>query len=53
MKPDEHVYCTDCVNFILDDDNTPYCEYENKCNIQYPEDSVPYKDRSYFEQKEL
>ncbi len=52
MKPDEHVYCTDCKHFRLCDENIPYCEYEYKCNIQYPEDSVPYRDRSYFKWRE-
>jgi hypothetical protein len=52
MQPDEHVYCTNCKHFRLCDENIPYCPFEDVCDINNPDDSVPYKDRSYFEKNE-
>jgi hypothetical protein len=52
MKPDKHVYCTDCKHFRLCDENIPYCIYEDKCDINNPEDSISYICRSYFELRE-
>ena len=51
MKYDKHVYCTDCINFRLCDENIPYCMFENDCDINNPEDSVAYSIRKHFESK--
>jgi len=37
-----HVYCTDCINFRLDDEELPYCCYEDKCDINDCDDSKAY-----------
>ena len=29
----EYVYCTNCRHFRLDDEYTPYCPFEDKCDI--------------------
>jgi hypothetical protein len=50
MREDEHVYCTDCLYFRLDDESKPYCMYENKCNINDCEDSKSFKERPCYEE---
>lgn len=50
MNPDTHVYCTNCFNFRLDDEELPYCCFENKCDINDCEDSKPFKERPYYEE---
>ena len=47
----EHVYCTNCIHFRLDDELLPYCMYENKCNINDCEDSKKRKYRPFYEEK--
>lgn len=42
------VKCTDCFYFRLDDENIPYCLYENKCDIENPEDQFNVEFRPYF-----
>jgi len=43
-----HVYCTHCKHFRLDDEEIPYCYYEDKCNIKNCEDSMPLIERPYY-----
>lgn len=45
----EHVYCTDCKWFRLDDEELPYCVYEDTCNINNCEDSRPFKERPQYD----
>ena len=47
---ERHVYCTDCINFKMCDEELPYCKHENKCNINDCEDSRPFEDRPYYKQ---
>lgn len=51
MNENKHVYCTNCFYFRLDDEELPYCVYEDKCNINNCEDSRPFKERPYYEEK--
>jgi len=51
MKPDTHVYCTHCLYFRLDDEDKPYCRYEEKeCDIRNCEDSRPYSKRPMYKE---
>lgn len=54
-KPDldTHVYCTDCRNFRLDDEEIPYCARPNnkKCNGYDMEDSMPFSERPQYEKR--
>jgi hypothetical protein len=43
-----HVYCTHCKHFRLDDEEIPYCPYEDKCDINNCEDSMPLVERPYY-----
>lgn len=51
MNDNEHVYCINCFYFRLDDEELPYCVYEDKCDINNCEDSRPCKERPYYEEK--
>lgn len=51
MNENEYVYCTNCINFRLDDEGIPYCYYENECNINNCEDSMQLKHRPHYEEK--
>ena len=52
MKPDTYVYCTNCKHFRLDDEEIPYCPYEEKeCDIYNCEDSKPYSQRPMYEER--
>ncbi len=42
-----HVYCTDCEHFRCEDEH-PYCEFEDKCEIRNCEDSMLFQDRPYY-----
>ena len=47
-----YVYCTDCKHFRLDDEEIPYCPYEEKeCDIRDCEDSRPFKERPMYEKR--
>jgi hypothetical protein len=48
MNDDTHVYCTDCTNFRLCDEEIPYCVFEDKCDINDCEDSKAFIYRPYF-----
>ncbi|MDD4188453.1 MAG: hypothetical protein PHX04_06870 [Bacilli bacterium] len=48
----EYVYCTDCKWFRTDDEELPYCPYEDECNIWGCEDSKQFKYRPHYETKE-
>lgn len=48
-----YVYCTECYYFRLCDEHKPYCIYENKCDINDPEDSKQLKYRPYYEKLKL
>ena len=52
MDEDTHVYCTNCKWFRIDDEDIPYCPFENICDIGNCEDSTPYKYRPHYEEKE-
>jgi hypothetical protein len=48
---DIHVYCTNCKHFRLDDEEIPYCPYEEKeCDIRDCEDSRPFRERPMYEE---
>lgn len=49
---DTHVYCTQCKWFRLDDEEIPYCPWEDRCEIRNCEDSMRFEDRPYWEIKE-
>ena len=47
------VYCTNCKHFRLDDEEIPYCPYEEKeCDIRDCEDSRPLRERPMYEERE-
>ena len=48
MNKDEHVYCTNCLHFRLDDEEIPYCPFEDECDINDCEDSKSYEDRPCY-----
>jgi len=52
FKLDEHVYCTQCKWFRLDDEDIPYCPWEDRCEIRNCEDSMQFRDRPYWEKLE-
>ena len=45
----EHVYCTHCQHFRLDDEEIPYCPYEDECCIDNCEDSMEFWLRPCYE----
>lgn len=47
----EQVYCTDCKWFRLDDEEIPYCPFEDKCDINNCEDSRSFLDRPCYKSK--
>jgi len=47
----EYVYCTNCYYFRLDDEYKQYCMYEDKCNINNPEDSQLIEERPFYKEK--
>jgi hypothetical protein len=49
---DKHVYCTKCKWFRLDDEEIPYCFFENECDIWDCEDSKPFRERPKYESRE-
>ena len=49
----EYVYCTECKYFRLDDEYTPYCPFEDKCDINDCEDSRQLEERPYYEPLKL
>ena len=51
MYEDEYVYCTDCVYFRLDDEFTPYCLFEDECDIEDCEDSRHITERPKYKWK--
>ncbi len=53
MKPDDHVYCTNCKHYkfkIINDDGDicPHCVNEDKCDIWDSEDSRPFSVRPMY-----
>ena len=45
------VYCTHCKHFRLDDEEIPYCPYEEKeCDIRNCEDGRPFRERPMYEE---
>lgn len=48
---DIHVYCTHCKHFRLDDEEIPYCPWEDRCDINDCEDSRPYGERPFYEER--
>ena len=51
MNEDTHVYCTKCKWFRIDDEDIPYCPFENTCDIGNCEDSMAYKYRPNYEER--
>lgn len=49
LTKDTYVYCTNCYNFRLDDEELPYCCYENKCDINDCEDGKTLKEKPYYD----
>ena len=52
MDEDTHVYCTNCKWFRIDDEDIPYCPFENTCDIGNCEDSMSFADRPRYEERE-
>lgn len=50
---DIHVYCTHCKHFRLDDEEIPYCPLEDRCDINNCEDSRPYGERPFYEERNV
>lgn len=49
LKEEEvYVYCTECAHFRLHDEDMPYCEYEDVCEIRNCEDSMELSYRPYY-----
>ncbi|CAB1251615.1 protein of unknown function [Ruminococcaceae bacterium BL-6] len=48
MKSTDYVYCTHCKNFRIDDEDKPYCPYEDECDIWDCEDSRRYAERPKY-----
>ena len=48
---DTYVYCTYCKHFRLDDEEIPYCPWEDRCDINNYEDSRPYGERPFYEER--
>jgi hypothetical protein len=44
----KEVTCLNCINFRLDDENLPYCEFEDKCQIDDYDIPVDSKLRYYY-----
>ena len=51
MNKDTHVYCTNCKWFRIDDEDIPYCPFEDICDIGNCEDSMAYKYRPNYEER--
>ncbi|WP_279146686.1 MULTISPECIES: hypothetical protein [Clostridium] len=51
MDENTYVYCTHCLYFRLDDEELPYCPYEDNCNINDCEDSMIFKDRPHYRER--
>lgn len=51
MNEDTHVYCTHCKWFRIDDEDIPYCPFEDTCDIGDCEDSMAYKYRPNYEER--
>lgn len=50
LEMQEYVYCKNCTHFHLDDENLPYCYYENECNINNFEDSRKLSERPCYKE---
>ena len=53
IHKDTHVYCTHCKHFRLDDEDKPYCPFEDECDIWDCEDSKPYEQRPIYEKDNI
>lgn len=53
MEQTDYVYCTHCKHFNLNDDDVPYCPYEDECDIWDCEDGRRFAERPHYESKEL
>lgn len=47
----EYVYCTNCKNFKIEKDDTPNCQYYDKCDIWDCEDSKSREERPFYEER--
>ena len=48
VLPYEYVYCTRCKHFRLDNEEIPYCPFEDECDINDCEDSSPFIERPHY-----
>lgn len=44
----QHVYCTQCTYFRIDDEERPYCYHSNECDIGNCEDSMALSERPCY-----
>jgi hypothetical protein len=55
MDADTHVYCTKCKHLEIPDDDYDEmnvgCKHEHECNLWDFEDSMPFSNRPYYEEK--
>lgn len=51
MDLKEYVYCTNCKNFKIEKDDTPNCQYYDKCDIWDCEDSKSREERPFYEER--
>jgi hypothetical protein len=47
------VYCTNCEHFRLDDEEKPYCHFEDICDIEDCKNSKSYLERPMYEERSL
>lgn len=48
LSEDTQVYCTNCDNYWIDENETPRCEYYHECDLNDCEDSRPYRERPKY-----
>ena len=54
MNEDTHVYCTRCKWLEISEIDNEYfihCPFENDCDVDNCEDSMPYKYRPNYEER--
>mgnify|MGYP000999240036 CR=1 FL=1 len=52
MELNDYVYCTHCKHLRFDDEDIPYCLFENECDIWDCEDSKRFGERPKYEPKD-
>jgi len=51
LDKNTHVYCTHCKWFRLDEEEIPYCFFENECDINNPKSDLTYDKRPKYEKR--